>query len=469
MTDSNIDVNGAETEVESANAVVEAASELPVTEAQTIDTIEGEVVADIEQTDTELRRKSAEQTLAKINEIRLKRAAAQVVVLKAEPERIADAPEPEDIEEESVAIDVAIVESEVSVSENEQPKLCSEPVETTEPEKVLVEVVEESGVEPEENIPWRQERAPSAEPQVVVAPQPIYSCPMASAVVYPPVQAPVPVPEVAQAPARVVSRGEKLNARVSMKKHTDEVTIKDIVSLFIPKLWIIAVCAVVLGIILGGYAMFFKSDTYTSKVTFMVSTTTGSVTDGDLKLSREIIDIIDIHIFSDDFLQDVAATINEKHAEKGWSITAKELKRSISLTKLNEEAPAFTLSITTTSDVKSFDIADTLCSYLVADPVTGGDAPIKSFMQESYYRVTMRKIDSPELGTLNDKGVITNAVIGFLAGAAVSMVIIYMITMFDVVIHDRKKLEDHFDLPILGVVPRYDGAASSDSKGGAAG
>lgn len=256
--------------------------------------------------------------------------------------------------------------------------------------------------------------------------------------------------------------------RSFLKKRSDEVSIKDIINLFIPKLWIIVVCAIVLSVLLGGYASFFKNDTYTSKVTFMVSTTTGGVTDGDLKLSRQVINIIDIHIGSDDFLQDVAVTLNEKNPDKGWNISAKELNRAISLSMLNDDAPAFTLSITTTDAVMSYEIAEVLTSYLVADPVTGADAPIKSFMQSSFYRVTMKKIDSPELGTVNDKGVATNAIVGFLVGAVVSMVLIYVAAVFDVVIHDRKKLEEHFDLPILGVIPRYEGPTDSDAKGDAA-
>lgn len=253
-----------------------------------------------------------------------------------------------------------------------------------------------------------------------------------------------------------------------LKKRNDEISIKDIINLFIPKLWIIVLCAIVLSVLLAGYASFFKSDTYTSKMTFMVSTTTGGVTDGDLKLSRQVIDIIDIHIGSDDFLEDVAVTINEKNADKGWSISAKELDRAIALSKLNDDAPAFTIAITTTDAVKSYEIAEVLSSYLVADPATGADAPIKAFMQASFYRVSMKKIDSPELGTPNDKGVVTNAIIGFLVGAVVSMVLIYVAAVFDVVIHDRKKLEEHFDLPILGVIPRYEGQSDSDAKGDAA-
>ena len=36
------------------------------------------------------------------------------------------------------------------------------------------------------------------------------------------------------------------------------------------------------------------------------------------------------------------------------------------------------------------------------------------------------------------------------------MAVVYVSAMFDVVIHDRKKLEDNFDIPVLGVIPRYD-------------
>lgn len=251
----------------------------------------------------------------------------------------------------------------------------------------------------------------------------------------------------------------------SVKKHNDDVSMKDIIKIFIPKLWIVAICAVILGIVLGGYAMLFKADTYTSETTFIVSTTSGGITDGDLKLSYKVIDVLEVQILSEDFLDLVAEAVNEEY--KGWNVTARELKRAVKIEKISEEAPAFTLSVTTDTAAKSHDIADVLRNYMTIDSEKEDKYNIQRHMHGSYSKVTMTCIDTPTLGVKNDKGVATKAIIGFLAGAVISMVVIYMIAMFDVVIHDRKKLEDNFDIPILGVIPKYDVPQSDTSKGGA--
>ena len=38
------------------------------------------------------------------------------------------------------------------------------------------------------------------------------------------------------------------------------------------------------------------------------------------------------------------------------------------------------------------------------------------------------------------------------------------INMYDVVIHDKKKLEDNFDMPILGVIPRFNTDEGKNEK-----
>lgn len=253
----------------------------------------------------------------------------------------------------------------------------------------------------------------------------------------------------------------------SSKKRNDDVSIGDIVKVFIPKIWIIAVCAVVLGLLLGGYAMFFKAETYTSKSTFIVSTTTGGITDGDLKLSYKVIGVIEeSSVGSMDFLKDVADTINTEYAAKGYKVSAQELKRSIKMTSNDEDVPSFSVSVTTEDPNKSRDIAYVLRDYMLIDSVDDVHR-VQKFMPAAYSKVTMTCIDSPALGTASSRGILKNAIVGFLAGAVISMVVIYMIAMFDVVIHDRKKLEDHFDIPILGVIPKYEGVTSESEKGGA--
>lgn len=253
----------------------------------------------------------------------------------------------------------------------------------------------------------------------------------------------------------------------SSKKRNDDVSLGGIVKVFIPKIWIIGLCAVVLGLLLGGYAMLFKAETYTSNSTFIVSTTTGGITDGDLKLSYKVIGVIEeSSVGSTDFLKNVADTINTQYAEKGYKVTAQELKRSVKMANNNEDVPSFSITVTTEDPNKSRDIAYVLRDYMLVDSVDDVKR-VQDFMPAAYSKVTMTCIDSPELGTASSRGILKNAIVGFLAGAVISMVVIYMIAMFDVVIHDRKKLEDHFDIPILGVIPRYEGAPSDAEKGGA--
>ena len=55
----------------------------------------------------------------------------------------------------------------------------------------------------------------------------------------------------------------------------------------------------------------------------------------------------------------------------------------------------------------------------------------------------------------NSRNVLFNTMIGIAVGAVLSMALIFVMDMFDVIIHDKKKIEDTFDVPILGVIPRF--------------
>ena len=238
-----------------------------------------------------------------------------------------------------------------------------------------------------------------------------------------------------------------------MKKQNEEVNIKDLVNLFLPKLWIILVCAVVLSIILGGYAMFLKKDTYTSSATIMVSKSNStSINSSDIDLSAKVIDSIKVVIFSRNFLTEVATSINNdpKYADKGWNVSTGSLSGAIKITP-NENTSTFKLSATTTDKLLSYAITESVASHIMGD-----SSVLDHYLPASYGVIDMTVLDDPLPGTKNSKGEITSALIGFLVGAVVSIVIIYVASMFDVVIHDRKKLEDNFDYPILGVIPRYE-------------
>ena len=237
-----------------------------------------------------------------------------------------------------------------------------------------------------------------------------------------------------------------------MKKRSEEIDIKDLVGIFVPKLWLIVLCAVVLGAVLGGYAMLFKADTYTSTAKFRVTNST-SINKGDLELAYDIVKIMQEHFETRDLLEDLAKTVNERHADEGWDIKWSDLERSIKLS--STETGSFALSVTTVDAKKSFAIAEVLVTYMTPNPETQSPAPIKDFLAKNLQNISITKIESPVLPTsTNDKGIFSSAITGFLVGAVASMVVVYIVAMFDVVVHDRKKLEDYFDIPVLGVIPR---------------
>ena len=65
-------------------------------------------------------------------------------------------------------------------------------------------------------------------------------------------------------------------------------------------------------------------------------------------------------------------------------------------------------------------------------------------------------IDEPEMPkTPDSKHTVRNAIIGFFVGVILAMAAVFLANLFDVVIHDKKKIEDTFDVPILGVIPRF--------------
>ena len=42
-----------------------------------------------------------------------------------------------------------------------------------------------------------------------------------------------------------------------------------------------------------------------------------------------------------------------------------------------------------------------------------------------------------------------------LCGAVLSMVVIFVYSLFDVTIYDKKKIEDSFNIPVLGIIPKF--------------
>ena len=240
-----------------------------------------------------------------------------------------------------------------------------------------------------------------------------------------------------------------------MKKQQDEISIKDLINIFLPKIWIVAIVSIVFAAVLGGYTAFIQRDTYSSTSTFVMvkiptqygdEDTNGAVTTGlnsaEIDAMQKMITMSEQILKTTDFLNVIKLALAEKYPQYA-SVSISTLKQMLSI-KIDGEATVFKLVAIST---------DAKLAYAVAD-VVHEKMPDKIEDVFSTYSIRIKDIDQPrQPGSPNSKGTLKKAAIGFIGGAVLSMLAIFVISKLDVVVRNKEKLEDSFDIPLIGVIP----------------
>lgn len=236
-----------------------------------------------------------------------------------------------------------------------------------------------------------------------------------------------------------------------MKKQNDEITIKGLVNIFLPKLWIIAMVSIFFAVVAGVFSA-VQEETYTSRGKYMMNKI--SMTDPDAMIGlnssevdamRIMIDSMQQMIDTDNFPKKVIEKLTETGAWTG-ELNVDELRNMMTVTKIGSETTCYYFSVTS---------SDPELSAVVA--TVAGELLIEEYEALHKYAITIGRIDDPTVATSpNSKNIVRNALIAFVAGLLLSMIAIFIISKFDVVIRSREMLEDNFDLPILGIIPRYE-------------
>ena len=235
-----------------------------------------------------------------------------------------------------------------------------------------------------------------------------------------------------------------------MKKQNEEITIKEILDLFIPKIWIIVLVSVIAALLVGGYSKFFKKDTYTSYVSFIVRADTSTIPtsggyDGVQALVADYIHLLG----SDKFCEDVAVAMSSTYGD----VTASQVKAAVKMQPYGETNFIYAY-VTSTSPEFAKSCADAI--KLEANKFVAGKFD---------YKVSMEPVDDPKLPTtIESKNVTRNAAIGFIGGAVISVIVIFLLSRFDVVVRSREALESRFDIPVLGVIPRLESDITTSSE-----
>ena len=232
-----------------------------------------------------------------------------------------------------------------------------------------------------------------------------------------------------------------------MKKQ-QEVTFKDLIGIFMPKLWIIVIVALAFGAISVVNSIFFKKDTYTSYTEVYVFQNDMAATSMDKDYAQRMVELYSKAVKNQKFLENISKSgfLADKGVNSGY--IASTVRPS------NIGDGIFRVSVTTEDAALSYYIALAIQEELhlrINDYIA--DAP------------TTNVFSDPRLPTVPDsKSTVKNAIITALVASILTVVVIWIVSAFDIIIHDKKKLEDCFELPVLGVIPHQEVKATEEEE-----
>lgn len=242
-----------------------------------------------------------------------------------------------------------------------------------------------------------------------------------------------------------------------MRKRNDEFSLKELINIFIPKLWLILIVALIFGSLMAVYSAILKEDTYTSTTRIHVTKEMGYGYDyavSDVDFATSYLETYKMVLTIPDFLNNVLTHLDENHAsyelyegeyEKlGWDkLTPDKIRGYIAC---ESQQDILTITVTTDNPILSRAIADSIAYVFTQEDILA--------YPDDVVNVKILQIAKAP-SSPNSRNVLLNTMIGVAIGTVISMAIIFVMDMFDVIIHDKKKLEDTFDIPILGVIPRF--------------
>ena len=243
-----------------------------------------------------------------------------------------------------------------------------------------------------------------------------------------------------------------------MKKQNEEITIKELIDIFLPKIWLIALITIVFAGALGGYSMFMKDDTYTSTASFIMvkiptkydgNSGSTAVTTGlnasEIEAMQYMIGMAEQIMETNDYLTTVKTALVERDA-RYQSVSVNALKSMLSI-KVVGDATCFDLSVLSTDPQLSYDVSEVVYQTF--------PAVIEKYY--SSYSISIKLIDTPVKATsANSKGVLKNAVIGGFGGGVLALLLVFVVAKLDVIVRSKEKIEQSLDIPIIGLIPRFE-------------
>ena len=227
-----------------------------------------------------------------------------------------------------------------------------------------------------------------------------------------------------------------------MKNQNEEISFKEIAAVFIPKIWLILLVGILCAALVFVYLSYVKVDTYTSSFDIYVYKYDSSATTGDIQAAEDMLETYEYFLNTDTFLDLVILNLPDEYSS---TIKTTNIKSMMSVSPVGTSGA---LRVGLTSSTR--DLVYAIAGVFV-------DIAPNSIVQYIPNALMVSVTEIPKLPEQpNSKNIARNSVIAFLASAAFSMLCIWMINLFDTIIHDKKKIENNFDIPVLGIIPKQD-------------
>lgn len=234
---------------------------------------------------------------------------------------------------------------------------------------------------------------------------------------------------------------ERVNTNINNAKEVVEIDFGRIWSAIWKKIWVICVTAVLCTVIALTGTYFFVAPKYESSAMFYVNNnslsvgdTSFSISQGDISAAKSLVDTYIVILNSKSCLNDVIDYA-------GVDMEYKELKDMISAAAVNN-TEIFEVTVTSENPKQAEKLANAIAYILpkrISSIVEGTSANIVD------YAVLASKPSSPNYTT--------TAIISFLIGFLVSVLIIALREIFDVTIRTSEDIEQCCEHPVLASVP----------------
>lgn len=231
-----------------------------------------------------------------------------------------------------------------------------------------------------------------------------------------------------------------------------EIDLRQIVGLLVRRLWLLVLCAVLLGALTFGYTELFVTPKYQASVTIYVNSirtntdgSTATLTYTDLNTAQRLVATYVNILRSDRVLTSVISELDEP-------LTPNEIRDMMTAESINN-TEVFQVMIANKDPHLAARIANAIAAVApdeIAQIVTGSSTKIVDYAKvpaKPYTPNTLR-----------------NTILGAAAGFALAALVVILQVLLDVRIHDESDLAKLSDAPILGRIPAFDPEDKGESN-----